>query len=129
MLTIPRKISPFKRVIWLGGSKADLRTFPPDVRHEAGYQLEGVQNGGVPQDWKPMGTIGPGVREIRIRDAAGAFRVVYLATRPEGVYVLHCFQKKDRKTSRQDIALAKNRFKDIPTAKDSADEGSKPHFR
>jgi phage-related protein len=128
MFSIQHKINPFKRVIWLGGSKADLRAFPPDARHEAGYQLESVQNGGVPQDWKPMGSIGPGVREIRVRDAAGAFRVVYLAARPEGIYVLHCFQKKDRKTSRQDIALAKNRFKDIP-AKDSSNEGSKPQFR
>jgi phage-related protein len=39
------------------------------------------------------------VREIRIR-AGGAFRVIYLATRPEGIYVLHCFQKKTKRPHR-----------------------------
>ena len=74
-------------------------------------QLENVQRGEEPQDWKPMSSIGPGVREIRIRETSGAFRVVYLATRPEAIYVLHCFQKKSQQTSRQDLALAKARLK------------------
>jgi phage-related protein len=51
-----------------------------------------------PDDWKPMPSIGAGVREIRVRDASGAFRTIYLATGIEAVYVLHCFQKKTRKT-------------------------------
>ena len=61
-----------------------------------------------------MKTIGVGVNEIRVRDATGAFRVIYLATRPEAVYVLHCFQKKTEKTFQHDIDLAKRRFKAIP---------------
>jgi phage-related protein len=52
-----------------------------------------VQRGEEPKDWKPTATVGAGVREIRIHESSGAFRVIYLATRPEGVYVLHCFQK------------------------------------
>lgn len=60
-----------------------------------------------------MTSIGPGVREIRIRDNSGAFRVVYLANRPEGIYVLHCFQKKTRKTAKRDMELARSRFKAI----------------
>ena len=59
-----------------------------------------------------MPGIGTGVREIRIR-AGGAFRVVYLANRPEGVYVLHCFQKKTQQTAPKDIDLARARFKHI----------------
>jgi phage-related protein len=55
-----------------------------------------------------------GVNEIRVRDASGAYRVIYLATRPEAVYVLHCFQKKTERTSQHDIDLAQKRFKAIP---------------
>ncbi len=61
-----------------------------------------------------MSSIGAGVREIRVHEDNGEFRVIYLATRPEAVYVLHCFQKKSEKTSRADIALATKRFKAIP---------------
>jgi phage-related protein len=46
---------------------------------EAGYQMDKVQNGQGPTDWKPMETVGAGVKEIRIQDEAGAFRVIYLA--------------------------------------------------
>jgi phage-related protein len=60
-----------------------------------------------------MKTVGAGVNEIRVRDATGAFRVIYLATRPEGVYVLHCFQKKTPKTRKADIDLAVRRFAQI----------------
>jgi len=59
-----------------------------------------------------MPNIGPGVREIRVR-AGGAFRIIYLATRPEGVYVLHCFQKKSQQTALSDIELARTRYKQI----------------
>jgi phage-related protein len=92
-----------KIVVWMGSSRDDLVAFPPDARREAGYQLERVQRAGEPCDWKPMSSIGPGVREIRIRDESNAFRVVYLSTRPEGIYVLHCFQKKTRKTAKRDL--------------------------
>jgi phage-related protein len=60
-----------------------------------------------------MPSVGVGVKEMRARDEAGIFRRVYVATRPEGVYVLHCFQKKTQKTSRLDMALAKKRFSAI----------------
>jgi len=60
-----------------------------------------------------MAVVGTGVEEIRVRDDVGAFRMVYLATRPEGVYVLHCLQKKTQKTSRSDRELAKKRLKAI----------------
>ena len=66
-----------------------------------------------PDNWKPMSTVGVGVREIRVRESSGAFRCIYLATRPERVYVLHCFQKKTQKTSQQDLDLAQRRFKSI----------------
>jgi phage-related protein len=102
-----------KPVIWMGGSKEDLKAFPEDARREVGYQLEHVQEGVDPDDWKPMSIVGTGVREIRVRESSGAFRCIYLATRPQGVYILHCFQKKTQKTSRQDLDLAQTRFKSI----------------
>lgn len=60
-----------------------------------------------------MKTIGAGVREIRIRDEAGAFRVVYLAKLADAVYILHCFQKKTEQTSERDIDLARKRYKEL----------------
>ena len=60
-----------------------------------------------------MSTVGQGVREIRIREADGAFRVIYVAKFESAIYVLHCFQKKTQKTSREDIALATRRYKDL----------------
>ena len=103
-----------KAVIWLGASREDLRAFPAAARRQAGYQLNKVQRGDEPDDWKPLKTIGLGVRELRIRETSGAFRVVYIATLPKGIYVLHCFQKKTQKTSRKEIQLAKLRFKALP---------------
>lgn len=103
-----------KSVIWMGSSKGDLLAFPYDARRDAGHQLYLVQCGKEPSDWKPMTSIGAGVCEIRVHEAEGAFRVIYLATRPDGVYVLHCFQKKTRKTSKSDVELARGRFTKIP---------------
>src|SRR5207247_4027782 len=90
---------PDKPLIWLGSSRRDLRTFPALARRLASFQLRRVQQGLDPDDWKPMQTVGPGVREIRIH-IAGAHRVFYLATRAEALYVLHAFEKKTQKTER-----------------------------
>jgi phage-related protein len=103
-----------KTLQFMGTSYDDLKAFPDEARRDAGFNLDFVQRGLDPEDWKPMKTVGVGVNEIRVRDATGAYRVIYLATRPEAVYVLHCFQKKTEKTSQHDIGLAKRRFKAIP---------------
>jgi phage-related protein len=72
-----------------------------------------VQEGLDPDDWEPMNEVGPGVREIRIRDKEGAFRVMYVVRFEPAIYVLHCFQKKRQKTSASDVALASRRYKDL----------------
>ena len=97
----------------MGGSKADLKAFPAAVMDNMGHQLFLVQCGFEPDDWKPMTPIGAGVKEIRVKDVAGIFRTVYLATRPEADHVLHCFQKKTQQTSQRDIELARTRLKDV----------------
>jgi len=102
-----------KPVVFLGDSVARLRAFPEGPRRNAGFQLDRVQRGLDPDNWKPMTSVGRGVREIRVRDAAGAFRVMYVATFAEAVYVLHAFQKKTRRTSAQDIELARSRYREI----------------
>lgn len=102
-----------KRLRFRGNAIDDLRAFPNSARREAGYQLDKVQHGQTPTDWKPMPTIGKGVQEIRIRDEAGAFRVIYIAKLADTVYVLHCFQKKTQKTSKADLDLAAKRYGDL----------------
>lgn len=102
-----------KMLKFRGGALDDLRIFPNSARREAGYQLDKVQNGQTPTDWKPMATIGKGVQEIRIRDEAGAFRVIYVAKLADAVYVLHCFQKKTQRTGKMDLDLATKRYGDL----------------
>jgi phage-related protein len=97
----------------MGSSRDDVRQFPETAQDALGFELYRVQCGFDPKDWKSMTSVGPGVKEIRTRDTAGIFRMVYLSTRPEGVYVLHCFQKKTQRTSRLDLELAAKRFKTI----------------
>jgi phage-related protein len=102
-----------KPVVWLGGSREDVKGFPETAQDSLGFELYRVQCGLDPRDWKPMASVGPGVREIRVRDEAGIFRMIYLATRPDGVYVLHCFQKKTQRTNRSDLDVAVKRFSSI----------------
>ena len=99
-----------KPVEFLGDSLKCLRDFPSDARQDAGRQLDLVQRGKQPSDFKPMPTIGKGVEEIRERDDAGAFRVIYTARLADAVYVLHAFQKKTQSTAKRDIDTAKVRF-------------------
>lgn len=102
-----------KPVEFLGSSLDDLRNFPATAKREAGHQIDQVQGGQEPDSWKPLNTVGMGVKEIRIRDEAGAFRIIYIAKLADAVYVLHCFQKKTEKTSKLDIDLAAKRYADL----------------
>ena len=99
-----------KPLSWIGSSRSDLRAFPSKARWAAGFQLRRVQGALDPNDWKPMQSVGPGVREIRIHTAL-EYRVLYVARFAEAVYVLHAFEKRTRKTALHDIALAKERFR------------------
>ena len=64
----------------------------------------------MPDNWKPVKTVGKGVNEIRVRDEGGAYRVIYIAIFPEAVYVLHAFQKKTQTTAKTDVELAQTRL-------------------
>lgn len=102
-----------KPVDFCGDSLDALRAFPESAKREAGYQIDKVQHGQEPDDWKPIASIGAGVKEIRVWDEAGTFRVIYLAKLADAVFVLHCFQKKTEQTSEKDIRLARKRFKEL----------------
>jgi phage-related protein len=101
-----------KPIVWVGSSKRDLVGCSQDVQAVAGYELERVQRGADPTDWKPMASVGRGAREIRVH-VGGELRVFYIATFPEAVYVLHVFEKKTRKTSSRDLALGQQRYQTI----------------
>lgn len=103
-----------KKIIWLGSSYQDLLNFSKTAKQLAGYNLDKLQRGQDPQDWKPMTSIGKGVKELRIH-SENEYRVIYLAQNTDGIYVLHAFVKKTQKTSQKDIDLAKKRLKEIPS--------------
>jgi phage-related protein len=102
-----------KEIRWVGSSYTDLLAFPKQPRREAGFQLGRVQAGLDPTDWKPFDEVGAGTREVRISDAKGILRVMYVAKFEEAVYVLHCFQKKTQVTSKQDKDIAAARYRAV----------------
>jgi phage-related protein len=106
-----------KQIRWVGSAYDDLLAFPEDARKEAGFQLGKVQGGLEPADWKPFVDAGAGTREIRIREASGIYRVMYVAKFEEAIYVLHCFQKKSQATSKQDQAIAAARYRAVVNAR------------
>ena len=97
-----------KPLIWLGDSRDSIRAFADDVRKTAGFQLWRVQRGLAPSDWKPMPSVGLGVQEIRIHTGV-EHRVLRVARFAEAVYVLHAFEKRTRRTSKDDLDLARQR--------------------
>ena len=105
----PIKIKPLK---FIASSLDDLRNFPDEARRAGGFELHAIQTGLEPSDWKPIQVVGSGVKEIRIH-ILGEWRVIHVAKHLEAVYVLHAFQKKTQKTSRKDIDLARQRYKQI----------------
>lgn len=102
-----------KKIQFLGDSLKSLREFPEDAKHDVGYQLDKVQRGEQPDDFKPMPSIEKGVEEIRVRDDSGIYRVIYTARLADTVYVLHAFQKKTQTTAKRDIALASKRYAEL----------------
>lgn len=101
-----------KTLYFIGSSLEDLKEFPAEARRAAGFELDAIQRGLTPSDWKAMGAVGAGAYEIRIR-ALGEWRIIYVAKFEDAIYVLHSFQKKTQKTRLSDIAIAKARYRQI----------------
>jgi len=102
-----------KPVYFVGSSREEMREIPEDARETAGHQLFKVQQGKEPDDWKSMPSVGAGVHEIRVWEASGTYRVLYVAKFEEAVYVLHVFEKRSQKTANSDIQLARGRYADL----------------
>ena len=101
-----------KPITWLGDSLEQVRAFRDDARREAGFERREVQKGLDPSDWKPMTAVGAGVKEIRIH-TDNEYRVMYVAKFADAIYVLHAFGKKTQQTSKKDIELASQRYRDL----------------
>lgn len=101
-----------KKLRFIGPSLDDLKNFPAEARRDAGFELDAVQRGMMPSDFKPMLNVGSGAYEIRLH-VLGEWRVIYVAKLEDAIYVLHAFQKKTQKTRREDIELAARRYQQI----------------
>jgi len=99
-------------IVFVGSSLDDIRAFPESARREMGRQLLRIQHGMNPDHWKPMNTVGVGVREVRI-SVDGQYRVFYVTNIGNAVYVLHAFHKKSQKPSVKDLEMGQRRFKQI----------------
>lgn len=105
---------PPKQVIFIGRSLEEIKAFPDDIRRDAGYNIDLVQRGEEPSDWKPFRGVGRGgVKEIRLWDDSGTYRVIYIADLEDAVYVLCGFKKTSEKTEKAHIDLIKNRIKQM----------------
>jgi phage-related protein len=111
--SISIKSSNRKEIRWIGSSYDDLLEFAAEIKKKAGFQLGRVQAGLDPEDWKPFDDVGAGVKEIRIKDSQGIYRVMYVAKFEEAIYVLHCFQKKTEATSKGDKKIAEARYRAV----------------
>ncbi|NKY54216.1 type II toxin-antitoxin system RelE/ParE family toxin [Nocardia vermiculata] len=106
-----RDLRPRKPLEFVGRSLEELRDFPPDARGAAGYQLDQVQAGATPVTAKPMPEVGKGCWEIRVAEDDGWFRVFYVASLGDVIFVLHAFQKKSNKTPGHTIETGKRRYR------------------
>lgn len=98
-----------KRIIWLGNTHEIVKGYSKIVKQEIGYNLDNIQRGLDPYDWKPISSVGDGVKEIRIHEE-NEYRVLYVAKFEESIYVLHAFIKKTQQILKRDIELAKQRY-------------------
>lgn len=112
-----------KQLVWRGSSRSRIRDFPSEAQDIAGHELMRVQFGKMPADWRPISSVGSGVIEIRVH-RPHEHRVIYIATYPEAIYVLHCFGKKTQRTSKKDIDIARSEYADLQKyRKDRAKQG------
>ncbi|OBH07212.1 hypothetical protein A5696_01730 [Mycobacterium sp. E2699] len=101
-----------KPIRWLGTSRDDVREQRPAIRYEFGQQLLRLQMGLMPNNYKPVSAVGPGAYEIRVQDADGIARLLYVAKFHGTICVLHVLTKKSQRTPKTDIDLARKRYRE-----------------
>jgi phage-related protein len=102
-----------REVGWIGSSLDELRGFSDKAKQRLGYQLDRVQRGETPTDSRAVPDIGKGAVEIRVTCDQTWYRLIYVAG-ADAIWVIHCFQKKSNSMAREDVDLAKKRYKQIP---------------
>lgn len=101
-----------KPIRWLGTTRDDIRDQRPAIRDALGQQLLRVQTGLMPNSYKPMNAVGAGAYEIRVQDAGGIARLIYVAKFRDTICVLHVFTKKSQRTPKTAIDHAKKRYRE-----------------
>lgn len=104
-----------KEAILHPAARLTIKAFPNEVRKEIGKAIFDLQKGeklGVPLS-RPMPSVGVGVEEIRVKDAAGIYRVFYYVKSARGILVFHAFVKKEQKTPQREIELGQKRLKEL----------------
>ena len=99
-------------VVWEGDTLTVVRDMSAETRRAFGTELRNLQKG-APVDVKPMPTVGPGVREIRVWAADGTYRAFFVHLVKETIHVLHVFKKKSQQTPQKDIDKGKVRLKGL----------------
>ena len=102
-----------KPIVFIGDSLEILRDLPKVTRQQIGFQLDKVQRGITPDNFKSLSGVGKGVYEIRIRDMSGIYRVIYIAMLKDAVHVLHVLKKKTQRIPKSDIELVKTRLASV----------------
>lgn len=100
-------------VVWEGDSLDVVREFPRDIREDLGLDIRRMQQGERPLSFRPMKSIAPGVFELKQMDENGWYRLIYLSRVGDRIFMLHAFQKKSAKTSKNDLKVASDRFKAV----------------
>ncbi len=103
-----------KPIHFEGSSQANLRAMPRDARRVIGFQLERLQAGKEPNNWKPLKNLGKGiagVREIRVEIDTNIYRSAYVTNFGDAIVVLHCWNKKSQKTAEVDKRIIVDRYK------------------
>ncbi len=103
-------------VVWEEDSLEVLRSFPAAIRREFGIEIFYLQRGERPRSFRTMPSVGKGVFELKQRDDAGWYRIIYLSRVNDTLYMLHTFKKQSAKTSRNDLKIAEARFKAVNAA-------------
>jgi phage-related protein len=104
---VPAAIHPQAREV--------LKTLPKPIQRAMGKAILELQRGVVlkmPLS-RPMPGVGPGVHELRTKDASGAYCSLYVVKFRKAVYVLHVFEKRTRSTPLHDIQVGKRRLKEM----------------
>ncbi len=105
---------------WCGTSLDDIRSFPKPAKISLGRELDRLERGSMPSDFKPLKNLGKGITgvyEIRTREDGDIFRVAYVAKFGNDVVVLHCWQKKSEQTADSDKKTIVKRYQEFQRTK------------